>query len=267
MRENGGIEPAVVGSVEHWRVAAASVQGLSHERHGATCQDAYTWERLSSGGLLVVVADGAGSAPHGQIGATVAARAAAGSISAKWANPPTLGHDGEWIALLHEALTAALGAVEIEAQERGSSLRELATTLIVVVATSDQVAAIQVGDGAVVIGDTAEPIVALTVPQRGEYLNETVFLVSPDALETAQVRLWRGQPTHLAVFSDGLQMLALKMPEGTPHPPFFRPLFRFIAQESDENRASERLQQFLLSERVREHTDDDLTLLVAVLFR
>jgi len=63
----------------------------------------------------------------------------------------------------------------------------------------------------------------------GEYINETIFLISPNAIETAQFQVLREKLRHLAVFSDGLQMLALKIPEGTPHGPFLRLCFGFLA--------------------------------------
>jgi hypothetical protein len=68
----------------------------------------------------------------------------------------------------------------------------------------------------------------------------------------------------LALFSDGLQMLALKMPPGTPHPPFFAPLMRFVAQTRDRATAEEHLRGFLQSPRIAERADDDLTLVLAV---
>ena len=110
---------------------------------------------------------------------------------------------------------------------------------------------------------TADQLIALTVPQSGEYINETTFLISPDALDKTQVTVWRGTPAQVAVFSDGLQMLALKLPEGTPHAPFFAPLFRFVAQMTDEVEAQEQLKAFLHSPRITERADDDLTLLLA----
>ena len=131
------------------------------------------------------------------------------------------------------------------------------------VATPQQVAVAQVGDGAAVVGDGDGNIVALTVPPCGEYINETIFLVSPDAIETAQWQVWQGKPAQIAIFSDGLQMLALKMPEAVPHAPFFSPLFRFAAQIQDEAEAKQQLDSFLRSPRVTERTDDDLTLLLA----
>lgn len=101
------------------------------------------------------------------------------------------------------------------------------------------------------------------MPQNGEYLNETTFLISPDALNTVQINVWHGAPGYVAAFSDGLQMLALKMPEGTPHPPFFAPLFQFVARMTDAAAAQEQLTAFLHSPRLRERVDDDVTLLIA----
>jgi hypothetical protein len=58
-------------------------------------------------------------------------------------------------------------------------------------------------------------------------------------------------------------MLALKIPEGTPHGPFFAPLFRFSGEWKEEEDAKQQLESFLRSPRVSERTDDDLTLLLA----
>ena len=135
------------------------------------------------------------------------------------------------------------------------------------VAAPEFIAAAQVGDGAVVAADVEGNISGITAPQTGEYINQTTFLVSPDALDMAQITIRHLPVAHVAVLSDGLQMLALKMPRGVPHAPFFSPLFRFVEQVDDEAVAAEHLDLFLRSKRVRERTDDDLTLLLAALFR
>ena len=117
--------------------------------------------------------------------------------------------------------------------------------------------------GAAVVRDGDSDLIALTTPQSGEYLNETTFLTSPDALDTAQINVWCEVPEYVAAFSDGLQMLALKMPEGTPHAPFFVPLFDFVARMTDVAAAQEQLTAFLHSPRLRARVDDDVTLLIA----
>jgi hypothetical protein len=162
---------------------------------------------------------------------------------------------------LIEAVKAARAAVEAEASARGTAAGELACTLLVAIVRPDFIAAAQVGDGAVVGGDGDGEVFSLTTPTCGEYLNETTFVTSPDALEQLQIRVRRGRLAHWAMFTDGLQMLALRIPGGAPHPPFFAPLFNCLANEPDTAQAQ--LVGFLCSGRVRERADDDLTLIVA----
>ena len=247
----------------HWRVIAASVRGKSHEKVGQLCQDAHHWEKLPDGVVVAAVADGAGAATLGKVGAIVAAQTAV-EICLQAHKPRH--DDGEgWQEVLSDALVAAKKAVEAEAVACKMTARDLATTLILVIATPKLIAAAQVGDGVAVAGDDRGNIIALTTPQRGEYANETTFLVSPNALDTAQINLWHGTPANIAILSDGLQLLALEVGEGTPHTPFFSPLFNFIGAVTDEPEAKEQLVAFLRSPRIAERTDDDLTLLLATL--
>jgi hypothetical protein len=165
------------------------------------------------------------------------------------------------------AVSAAQAALVSEARARQIAVRELATTLILVVATLERVASVQIGDGAVVVRDEAGKLVALTVPQSGEYANETTFLTVPNALATAQVCLWHGTPSYVVVFSDGLQRLALTMPDGTPHAPFFLPFFRVVGTGMHATAAQAQIEAFLGSQRVKERTDDDVTLVLGSLVR
>ena len=249
--------------LHRWRVIAASVRGTSHEWTGQPCQDTHHWDVLPGGVLVAAAADGAGSAPLGEVGADVAARTAVEAIVRRKAALPA--DDDAWRSLLTEALETARAAIEVEVAAHEVTERDLATTLILVVATQELIAAAQVGDGASVAGDGGGNIIGLTEPQMGEYVNQTTFLISPDAMATAQFIVWRGSVAHVAILSDGLQMLALKMPEGTPHAPFFSPLFRFVAEVIDETEAKEQLKVFLRSPRIRERSDDDLTLVLATL--
>ena len=131
------------------------------------------------------------------------------------------------------------------------------------IATPEMVAVTQVGDGLAVAKDHKGNLLALTIPDHGEYINETTFLTSPLALDTAQIKLWRDNIVNVGVLTDGLQMLALNMLIGKPHKPFFFPLFDFIENVNDQTLAKEQLVSFLGSERVTQRTDDDLTLILA----
>lgn len=249
----------------HWRVVAASVRGRGHEKVGQLCQDAHYWVRLPEGILVAAVADGAGSASLGKIGAIVAAQTGVETLRDRLATSPLPSDDHEWRLLINDILAITRKTVETEAVACQQSVRELASTLIIVVATSNLVVAAQIGDGVAVISDQHGNLISLTAPQFGEYINETTFLVSPQALETAQITLWQGKTAKIALLSDGLQMLALELDQGKPYAPFFSPLFHFVAQINDETEAKDQLVAFLRSPKITERTDDDLTLLLATL--
>lgn len=235
-------------------MAGASVAGAGHRRTGRPCEDAHAWAVLSGGRLVAAVADGAGSAPLGIVGAHAASRAAVDALRLR----------GDPDAALRHAVRAAATAVERSAQARGVQPGDLATTLLALVAGPEWVASIRVGDGAAVVHDAVGNLALLGGGGTNEYLNETVFLTSPGSLEDLQPAIWEGRASALALFTDGLEGLAIRRSDGAPHPPFFGPLFRFLAEEPDAGRAAERLQAFLEGPRVTERAEDDLTLLLAV---
>lgn len=248
-----------------WQVAAARKRGSRHEASGENCEDAYSVVQPTPGVLVIGVADGAGSVEFAEIGAKIAvehgvAQVCSGLTQAGNAlDAPTLRR------ILEEAMAAALSAVQMEATTRTVNCRELASTMILVIALREFIAAAQIGDGATVVADQANRMFSLTTPPPGEYLNETVFLTSQDALQTKQVRVWCGRASGVAAFSDGLQMLCVKWPEFEPHVAFFTPLFDFVRNTADEAAGATELTSFLHSERVGKLTDDDVTLVLAAL--
>ncbi|MBD2167186.1 protein phosphatase 2C domain-containing protein [Calothrix sp. FACHB-156] len=251
--------------IPQWQVVAASVCGTSHLKNKQLCQDAHHWQLLSDNVLVAAAADGAGSAIQGKVGAMIAVETAIENIAIKEVTRDALADDGVVRSLLTDAMLAAKKAVEDEAAACNNQLQDLATTLIVMVATPEVVAVAQIGDGLAVAKDSTGNLLALTMPDSGEYINETTFLTSPGAVETAQMKLWRESIVNVSVLTDGLQMLALNMVVGEPHKPFFFPLFDFVANTQDKTVAKEQLVKFLGSERITQRTDDDLTLIIAAL--
>ena len=249
----------------NWRVVGASVCGTSHIKNSQLCQDAHHWAMLPDNILVAAAADGAGSASLGKVGAMVAVEAAIENISIKEVSQHTLEQDSLAKSLLSEAILAAKTAVEEEAIASNRPPKDLATTLIVVVATHKVAVVAQVGDGVAVARDSNGNLIALTVPDNGEYVNETSFLTSPTALDSVQINVCRQNIANIALLTDGLQMLAINMSVGLPHKPFFLPLFDFVANAEELKGAKEQLVKFLRSEKITQRTDDDLTLIIAAL--
>ena len=242
-----------------WRGVGASVVGTSHQTGGIPCQDAHYWQIMTGDVLVAAVADGAGSALLAEVGAEIAAKSAVEAFCAKG---NASGDDKAIRDSLNDALKEAQNAVKSEASARQVDVSQLATTLILVVATSEFVGAAQVGDGIAVVQGADGNIMGVTSPEGGEHVNETTFLNSHRNLKRAQLNVWRGIPTHVAILSDGLQRLALKMPSGVPHSPFFAPLFTFVSNTPDSTQAQVQLEQFLNAPRITDNTTDDLTLVL-----
>ncbi len=244
-------------------MVATSATGKRHLQLKQACQDSVRWELGANGWLVAALADGAGSARLGEVGSAKATEAGLASLRSFLRGPGGCKDAPTVAAALREALRAAQEAVIAEAPILRAVPGDLATTLALCVAGPEFLGAVQVGDGAVVFGDDSGQWHTLTKPAAGEYLNETVFLTSEGALGRAQCELRPGQARRVALFSDGLQMLALKMPEAAPHPPFFKPLFEWLGRAGDVEAAGADLKAWLGSPRVVERTDDDLTLLLA----
>jgi len=245
-----------------WKVVSASVAGTGHVRAGYPCQDAHECLVLPKGLLLIAVADGAGSAQFGQLGATLAVQS---SLHFCAEQAPNLHEASQAQKNLIGGLCTARARLEQEAETQQIELRELACTLLLVAATPRFVAAAQVGDGTSVGLFPNDTLRTLTRPPQTEYVNETLFLTSSSSLEAAQFAFHPEGPLGIAVTTDGLQRLALKLPEAEPHAPFFLPLFRFAAHIGADGQ--QQLEAFLRSPRLAERTDDDLTLVLAVRHR
>jgi len=254
-----------------WRVVAASVQGSSHEKTGKPCQDAHKWRILDNDWIVAAVADGAGSAAHSDIGASVAVSHAVRLLSERIAERSrtgtlTAGAD-TWRSWIRKVLESTVGVVGDVAGAFQKPVREFASTLILMALSPSVTIAAQIGDGCIVVQAEDGAIRALTQPAPSEYANETIFLVSPTAIDSAQFVMQETGVQSVAALSDGLQLLAMQYPAWEPFLPFFKPVFSFVRQQADEQAACAELNSLLMSDRVRTRSDDDITLLLATRFQ
>ena len=263
----------VANQASRWLMARASVQGTSHAKTDAPCQDSSSVGEDAPDGILVAaVADGAGSAELSADGSRIAARAATQTAARllRLHVPPF--YEGVLEEILQESVQAARTELEAEAQRQKKPLREFATTLIVAICASEITGAAQIGDGAMVTADKPMPqddegggYTLFSAPQRGEYANATNFITSDNWQDSLDISMQYGGISRLAMFTDGIQAIALSSADNNaPHAPFFDPLFRWAENQEDASAAGSSLAAFLSSPRVTARADDDLTLLLAV---
>lgn len=250
-----------------WKVIQASVIGASHTVRGELCQDDCAATTFPAPGgeecFVALVSDGAGSAIRGGRGAMVACETGIRVIE-QWVSQAQslsfLSSDvvAEWVDTIRYNLWLASNA-------EGLLPRDYACTLLGVVIGENNAAFFQVGDGAIVIGE-GDGFRPVFWPDSGEYANMTYFITDEDALSHLHSEVSLKAPVEVAVFSDGIQRLALVYQTREVHKPFFEPMFvrlRKAAGDDECDLLSGHLAGFLGSSAVNDRTDDDKSLILA----
>lgn len=250
-----------------WRVARASVIGTAHERTGIPCQDASICELLRVGAgdevLVAVVGDGAGSASQGGQGAALLCNLMVDGIANLLAGGIRVHH------LRQEHVAAMLDTfqrqVAREAAQRSLRPRDFATTLALAVIGPEAAVFSQIGDSDIVASHDESEYLWVFWPEEGEYAGQTHFATDPDAATRMQFEAGAWRVDEIALFTDGLQRLALDLAGHGAHDAFFAPMFTTLRRQHDydANEAGAALARFLASPRVNARTDDDRSLILA----
>ncbi len=240
-----------------FKVTGASVQGTRHIERNIPCQDAFAYD-VTDEYVIVCVADGLGSARLSHIGSERAVRIALEAIKKQF---DTHRDEDKARQAMIDVFREVNHDLRTLASQNKNDVRDYATTLICVLARSDSVVVGHIGDGAVVISKDNN-ISLLSAPQHGEYAGEVTPVTSSNFEDVQQISFRSLSPDYIAVFSDGLERLAIDSSEGRPFTPFFAPLFAAIAEAENTTSLSSDLEQFLKSDRLCERTDDDKTLVL-----
>ncbi|TCT19413.1 PP2C family serine/threonine-protein phosphatase [Thiobaca trueperi] len=180
------------------RIVAASRRGRSHEHVGGFREDdCFIRHDAYSGWSLLLVADGAGSAPCSREGSRLAVTTAGACLSEnltgalgahlsagldRWGAdsdaPPSL--TAGFARLFQQASLHAVQAIEDAARESGGTARDYATTLLgAAVKESGRetvLATVWIGDGAIAAYGPRGQIRLMGTPDSGEFAGQTRFL-------------------------------------------------------------------------------------------
>ena len=252
-----------------WKYGFASVAGTFHVKSSTPCQDASRVEVVRDAGgaeiLIAVASDGAGSATQAQRGSALACDLFIDEVRSQieWGNTRALLSDNfiaNWLAKFRGIATGWSGP-------ESARINDFASTLLAAVVWNDRAIYFQIGDGAIVESrrDDPDPYTVVCWPQQGEYANMTNFLTDDDAEKKVVREARSGAIDEIAIFTDGIQRLALDYGARTAHTPFFAPLFAWLRPRPGgaSRELSDSLAVYLNSDKINSRTDDDKTLILA----
>ncbi|NEO74732.1 PP2C family serine/threonine-protein phosphatase, partial [Moorena sp. SIO3H5] len=164
-----------------WKIVSCSVTGISHKKRGIPCQDYAYYDYLFEQDVVIgAVADGAGSARYSDKGSKIAVEQAIAYIRENSQFLPNNKKHTE--ELFSRVLDRVINSLGKKASLLQCSLDDLACTLIVFVTTPSCLAAMQIGDGLIVVQtQDKSDYDLLFMPNKGEYANETTFVTSTSA--------------------------------------------------------------------------------------
>lgn len=154
----------------HWRTLGITATGRGHLARGVLCQDHYTVASLTNGDLVVIVADGAGSAEFSDEGARVAVEECLSLIAEKVQQAALSRQD------YHEIFMTVAERVSHFARSFQLAPRDCYTTLNVLHCTEHGTFNASIGDSGSIVLTADGELEILAEPFKGEYANETTFL-------------------------------------------------------------------------------------------
>jgi hypothetical protein len=242
-------------------VFGSKTGGRGHQIKKIPCQDAFFTEVVLPSHVVTAVSDGLGSARYSDLGAQCAVESAVNTVTSLMAWGET-----DYHTLLKEGILNSRKALFEKAARVICPVRDLACTILIIIASRDGVAVAHIGDGAVVIKGSGT-IRIFSEPENSEYVNVVVPLTSDDWEKALRIRVSHEPVECIAAFTDGLQNAALKKSDSTytPFEAFFNPLFSYALQVEDPAAADGDIHDMLKSDKIGTSSDDDMTLVISVL--
>lgn len=248
-----------------WKVFAAAAIGKSHIDGGIPCQDAFA-QNVVGETLVAVVCDGAGSQPFSHVGASSVSAAVVEGFSQRLACGEALcalGADA-FAALAGEIVAQARAAIEARAVADGHELGHYACTLVGAVADGERGFFFHIGDGqAVMDGRDASLPPLMSLPENGEYANETYFVTGEAWREHLRITPIDRAQRAIVLMSDGAAPFVMTKGNAALYRPFMDPVERFLGTVSEAD-GSRGLAGTLEDPRTYTITGDDKTLLIAL---
>lgn len=246
-------------------VFAASAIGKSHIDGDIPCQDAFAYQVIDDV-LIGIVCDGAGSAAVSHLGSDFAANSLVSALAVCYAANENM-HLLE-IDNFKQKIEKMIGAIreklEAQAISESRSLADYAATLVGVVTNASQGYFFHIGDGLAIAQHSQIPAASvLSLPENGEYANETYFITGAEWAAHLRVTAISNPIDLLALMSDGAAPFVMNKGNSDFHRPFIDPVANYLSSVSEQD-GSSALASTLADVRTHQITSDDKALLIAL---
>lgn len=184
-----------------WKSVSCEVQGLGHIRNNVLCQDK-TLCLENNGVNVIVLADGAGSARLSHLGAVYVVETVSEFLSNNFNG---LFECSDSVEVKVSILGSVRAKLREKSDELGCAISDLASTLLFVAVSDNRYIIGHIGDGVIGYLDGITLRVA-SLPNNGEFANETVFITSINADNA--FNLFKGKVQSIigfVIMSDGTE--------------------------------------------------------------
>jgi hypothetical protein len=215
--------------------------------------------------LVAAVCDGAGSCELSHFGARALSESVVRTLAAGAEGQslcPDTSEDG-FKSLVETAIAQARAELEATAKSAAKDLSAYASTLVGVVTWPARGHFFHVGDGYAVARPCAAEIGDIvSLPENGEYVNETYFVTGGEWRQHLRITCFEQTIATVVLMSDGAAPFAMAKGNRGLHRPFIDPVQRYLDLVT-EAEGTQALAGTLASPGTDSITNDDKTLLIA----
>lgn len=284
--------------LKDWVVAHTSQIGKSHLSSKPTipCQDNHAVKSLPDGWGIAISCDGAGSASMSHKGSKFVAKKALDLFNLiisknNWIQTNSCPTDKQWETICFNAFKQLYFDLEVYANSINLNIKQLATTVIVMVYSPDFLLVSHIGDGRAGYRNLSGEWKPCLSPHKGEEANQTIFLTSTPwlqrGLKVSSVNVpesivIRDSPSAFTLMSDGCESHAFEtgyfnkekqlfIEKNMPFSGFFEPLVKTLKNMKKDNLSNEEIiskwDQFIATGNEKlQHEPDDKTIILGVTF-
>lgn len=239
------------------KVLSATVQGLRNNSRDVLCQD-YCKFSTKGRNFVAVIADGAGSAKYGKIGAKVICETLVDLMQNAHAH-----NIKKSIAFAIEVARDKIKRHRLNKDKHGEGIHDFAATVVGLVFNKNEGLFFHIGDGVgIAFNNEDYKKFAISKPANGRFSCETYFYTMDDWKKNLRFTSFKNFNTFI-LMSDGVTNFSLSSDFSTIDERFLAPINDFLNKETVKARAVKALKNTLKNPKAEKINPDDKTILWA----